>query len=159
MWPPPPDDPPNEPPDVRELLDDVAREDRPAFVSLFLYLVRIKEGDDDADHPSVEERREIERRERLARVLGVRVADTEVERILNALGLGVETVTDGWRVTAPTRRFDIEIEEDLIEEVVRFIGYDKLPTTAPIAPITARGRHEDQRSSHAVRAALAGLGA
>ena len=71
------------------------------------------------------------RRERLARVLGVRVADTEVERILNALGLGVETVTDGWRVTAPTRRFDIEIEEDLIEEIARIHGYNVIPTTLP----------------------------
>ncbi len=71
------------------------------------------------------------RRERLARVLGVRVADAEVERILSALGLGVETVADGWRVTAPTRRFDIEIEEDLIEEIARIHGYNAIPTTLP----------------------------
>ncbi len=71
------------------------------------------------------------RRERLARVLGVRVPDAEVERILNALGLGVETVVDGWRVTAPTRRFDIEIEEDLIEEIARIHGYNVIPTTLP----------------------------
>ncbi len=71
------------------------------------------------------------RRERLARVLGVQVADAEVERILSALGLGVETVADGWRVTAPTRRFDIEIEEDLIEEIARIHGYNAIPTTLP----------------------------
>ncbi len=71
------------------------------------------------------------RRERLARVLGVRVADAEVERILRALGLGVETGSDGWTVVAPTRRFDLAIEEDLIEEIARIHGYDTIPTTLP----------------------------
>lgn len=71
------------------------------------------------------------RRERLARVLGVRVADGEVERILRALGLGVANVDDGWTVTAPTRRFDLAIEEDLIEEIARIRGYDAIPTTLP----------------------------
>lgn len=71
------------------------------------------------------------RRERLARVLGVRVADAEVERILRALGLGVTNAADGWTVTAPTRRFDLAIEEDLIEEIARIHGYDAIPTTLP----------------------------
>ncbi len=71
------------------------------------------------------------RSERLARVLGVRVADAEVERILRALGLGVETGSDGWTVVAPTRRFDLAIEEDLIEEIARIHGYDTIPTTLP----------------------------
>lgn len=71
------------------------------------------------------------RRERLARVLGVRVADGEVERILRALGLGVTNAADGWTVTAPTRRFDLAIEEDLIEEIARIHGYDAIPTTLP----------------------------
>jgi phenylalanyl-tRNA synthetase beta chain len=71
------------------------------------------------------------RRERLARVLGVRVADSEVERILGALGLGVEATGDGWDVTAPTRRFDLAIEEDLIEEIARIHGYNAIPTTLP----------------------------
>ncbi len=71
------------------------------------------------------------RRARLARVLGTHVADAEVERILVALGLGVEATDDGWRVTAPTRRFDIAIEEDLIEEIARIHGYNAIPTTLP----------------------------
>lgn len=71
------------------------------------------------------------RRARLARVLGVQVADTEVERILRALGLGVEAEADGWQVTAPTRRFDVAIEEDLIEEIARIHGYDAIPTSLP----------------------------
>ena len=43
----------------------------------------------------------------------------------------VETTADGWQVTAPSGRFDIEREEDLIEEVARIFGYDKIPTHSP----------------------------
>ena len=71
------------------------------------------------------------RRARLARVLGTQVADAEVERILRALGLCVDATADGWTVTAPTRRFDLAIEEDLIEEIARIHGYDAIPTTLP----------------------------
>jgi phenylalanyl-tRNA synthetase beta chain len=71
------------------------------------------------------------RRARLARVLGTTVADTEVERILRALGLGVAATADGWTVDVPTRRFDLAIEEDLVEEVARIHGYDAIPTTLP----------------------------
>ncbi|KAB8314217.1 phenylalanine--tRNA ligase subunit beta [Tolypothrix campylonemoides VB511288] len=79
------------------------------------------------------------RRERLARLLGVRVDDAEVERILRALGLGVDATADGWRVTAPPRRFDIAIEEDLVEEIARIHGYDRVPATLPVgaAPLRA----------------------
>ncbi len=71
------------------------------------------------------------RRERLARLLGIRIDDAEVERILRALGLEVEATADGWTVVAPTRRFDLAIEEDLIEEVARIHGYDAIPATLP----------------------------
>lgn len=71
------------------------------------------------------------RRARLARVLGTTVADAEVARILNALGLQVQDTADGWQVTAPPRRFDLAIEEDLIEEVARIHGYDAIPDTLP----------------------------
>ncbi|MGH8031692.1 MAG: phenylalanine--tRNA ligase subunit beta, partial [Luteimonas sp.] len=71
------------------------------------------------------------RRARLARVLGLSIADAEVGRILRALGLHVDDGADGWRVTPPTRRFDLAIEEDLIEEIARIHGYDAIPTTLP----------------------------
>ena len=78
------------------------------------------------------------RRARIIRVLGIAIEDAEVERILTALGMHVNAQTDGWRVTPPSRRFDIEREEDLIEEVARIHGYDaipaRLPAGAPPAP-------------------------
>lgn len=71
------------------------------------------------------------RRDRLARLLGLAVPDADVARILRALGLDVEETADGWRVGVPTRRFDLAIEEDLIEEVARIHGYDAIPATLP----------------------------
>ncbi|MBA2238941.1 MAG: phenylalanine--tRNA ligase subunit beta, partial [Lysobacter sp.] len=71
------------------------------------------------------------RRTRLRRVLGMEVDDAAVTRILRALGMVIVDRPDGWEVTAPTRRFDIAIEEDLIEEVARIHGYEAIPTTLP----------------------------
>lgn len=91
------------------------------------------------------------RRARLARVLGAQVADAEVTRILTALGLAVETQADGWTVTPPARRFDLAIEEDLIEEIARIHGYDAIPMSLPgggtrlVAPSETRSSEHDLR--------------
>ena len=69
------------------------------------------------------------RRERLAAVLGCVIPDDEVEAILGQLGMPPETTEQGWSVTPPSWRFDIEIEEDLIEEIARVHGYDEIPET------------------------------
>ncbi|MBJ6979633.1 phenylalanine--tRNA ligase subunit beta [Luteimonas sp. MC1895] len=98
------------------------------------------------------------RRARLARVLGVDIADAEVERILRALGLGVEAGADGWTVTAPTRRFDLAIEEDLIEEVARIHGYDAVPTTLPGGGTRLVSPSERRVPERDLRRALAGRG-
>ncbi|WP_047128914.1 phenylalanine--tRNA ligase subunit beta [Xanthomonas arboricola] len=71
------------------------------------------------------------RRARIARVLGIQIDDGEVVRILSALGMQLEAVAEGWQVMAPSRRFDIAIEEDLIEELARIHGYERVPTTLP----------------------------
>ena len=98
------------------------------------------------------------RRARLARVLGVQIPDDEVERILRALGLGVETGAEGWTVTAPTRRFDLAIEEDLIEEIARIHGYDAVPTTLPGGSTRLIAPSESRVPEHDLRRALAGRG-
>jgi len=73
------------------------------------------------------------RRDHLARLLGLEIDDGEVVRILESLQLQVDPVDEGWRVTPPSHRFDIEIEADLIEEVARIHGYDSIPETTAYA--------------------------
>jgi phenylalanyl-tRNA synthetase beta chain len=67
------------------------------------------------------------RRERLATVVGVALDDDEVNGILDSLGMDVEAKPSGWTVMPPSWRFDIAIEEDLIEEVARVHGYHSVP--------------------------------
>ena len=94
------------------------------------------------------------RRTRLARVLGTQVADAEVARILGALGLAVEVVAEGWQVTPPARRFDLAIEEDLIEEIARIHGYDAIPATLPGGSTRLVAPSESRSSEHDVRRQL-----
>ncbi|HEX7341142.1 MAG TPA: phenylalanine--tRNA ligase subunit beta [Rhodanobacteraceae bacterium] len=86
------------------------------------------------------------RRARLARVLGINVADADVERILRALDMRVETTDEGWQATPPSRRFDIEREEDLIEEIARVHGYRHIPMRAPGGELVAGAQPEARRS-------------
>ena len=94
---------------------------------------------------------------RAAKVLGMPVSLDQCEAIFTRLGFDQQIEGDTIRVTPPSHRFDIQIEEDLIEEVARVIGFDQLPDMPPLAPVTARVRVEAQRNSHTVRRALAGL--
>ncbi|KZC19121.1 MULTISPECIES: phenylalanine--tRNA ligase subunit beta [Rhodanobacter] len=98
------------------------------------------------------------RRVRLQRVLGVDVAEAEVARIFTALGMQVATTADGWRVTAPSSRFDIEREEDLIEEVARIFGYDNIPTATPAGALTLAIEPEARIGELALREQLAARG-
>src|SRR6185369_8686131 len=72
------------------------------------------------------------RRDRLSRLLGLTVPDADVMRILQALGLGVLPASDGWDVSVPTFRVDLLREVDLIEEVGRHHGFDKLEPAFPV---------------------------
>ena len=67
---------------------------------------------------------------RIVRVLGMEIAAGEVAGGLERLGMEVAECAGGWLVTPPSHRFDIAIEEDLIEEVVRLAGYDRVPPVA-----------------------------
>ncbi len=95
---------------------------------------------------------------RAAKVLGMPLTQAQCVKALTGLGLPVLEGDGVIEVTAPSYRFDLQIEEDLIEEVARMIGFHNLPQTPPQAPITARMRPENQRSPFAVRRSLAGLG-
>ena len=96
--------------------------------------------------------------QRASRIIGMPVTQAQCAEVFRRLGMSFSEGDGTLTVHPPSWRFDLAIEEDLIEEVIRVIGYGQLPTTAPIAPITAHVRREDGRSSHAVRRALAGLG-
>ncbi len=98
------------------------------------------------------------RRARLTRVLGVQITDTEVVRILSALDMAVEATADGWQVTPPSRRFDIAIEEDLIEEIARIHGYDRIPLSAPTGEIRLPLHPENVISATQARQQLAARG-
>ncbi|MDE2257088.1 MAG: phenylalanine--tRNA ligase subunit beta [Xanthomonadaceae bacterium] len=98
------------------------------------------------------------RRARLARVLGIDIADAEVERILGKLDMRVEKTAEGWRVTPPSRRFDIAIEEDLIEEIARIHGYDRVPRHAPGGELHLHLPSEAELSPARLRAQLAARG-
>ena len=64
---------------------------------------------------------------RVEKVLGVSIENQRIETILQHLGLQPEKTVDGFRVTAPSFRYDIEIEADLIEEIARVYGYENIP--------------------------------
>lgn len=98
------------------------------------------------------------RRERLAKVLGVVVKDAQVTEILQRSGFDVAEQNDGWQVEVPTYRFDITIEEDLIEEVARVYGYNNIPTVAPVAELRMQRTAEADLSIRDIKRTLLAQG-
>ncbi|MGO4377427.1 phenylalanine--tRNA ligase subunit beta [Pseudoduganella sp. RAF53_2] len=95
---------------------------------------------------------------RAAKVIGVALTDEVVADIFKRLALPFTLENGVFSVTAPSYRFDIEIEEDLIEEVARVYGFENIPTRPPVAANEMRIADEDTRSIFAVRHQLADLG-
>ncbi|KAA3619161.1 MAG: phenylalanine--tRNA ligase subunit beta [Proteobacteria bacterium] len=94
------------------------------------------------------------RRDRLRNMLGFAIPDREVLRILTRLGMGVRVLRKGWRVRAPSRRYDIEGEHDLIEEIARIYGYHNIPELAPRVEPTRGSRDEATLPSHRFKTLL-----
>jgi phenylalanyl-tRNA synthetase beta chain len=92
---------------------------------------------------------------RAHRILGVPVPAAEMADIFGRLGLAHSREGDGFVVTPPSFRFDIEIEEDLVEEVARVYGFDRIQARPPRAPAVMRPQPEAHRSRHALRQRLA----
>jgi phenylalanyl-tRNA synthetase beta chain len=92
---------------------------------------------------------------RARKLIGVELSDAEIEQAFARLRL--PCVRDGERfvVTPPSYRFDLQIEEDLVEEVVRLWGYERLPVRPPRAASPMRAQPEGRRGLLAIKRALA----
>ncbi|MBQ5947276.1 phenylalanine--tRNA ligase subunit beta [Massilia sp. ST3] len=95
---------------------------------------------------------------RAAKVIGVPLTDETVADIFTRLALPFSFDQGVFSVTAPSYRFDIEIEEDLIEEVARVYGFENIPALPPVAPSAMLIEPENTRSLFAIRHQLADLG-
>jgi phenylalanyl-tRNA synthetase beta chain len=88
---------------------------------------------------------------RCHRVLGVPVTQAEVAKIFGSLGLDFKVEGDDFIVTPPSYRFDLELEEDLIEEVARIYGFENIPAVPPMARAKMFSQPEIRRGAHALR--------
>lgn len=99
------------------------------------------------------------RAERITQMLGMEIDGPEVERLLTALGLTVTADgADQWRVEVPSHRFDISLEVDLIEELARLYGYNRLPVRYPQARLAPQAKAEAQGDLPALRRLLVARG-
>jgi len=92
---------------------------------------------------------------RAQKVIGVAVSADEMASIFTRLGLTHTRTAEAFVVTPPSYRFDIEIEEDLIEEIARIYGFDNIPAEPPRTRAAMRARPEGERGLHALRARIA----
>jgi phenylalanyl-tRNA synthetase beta chain len=95
--------------------------------------------------------------DRAAKVIGMPVTQAQCESAMQRLSLQFTSEPGRLTVTPPSWRFDLQIEEDLIEEVLRVLGYQTLPDTPPVAALTARVRSESQRGLDTLRHQMAAL--
>ncbi|MBY6105858.1 phenylalanine--tRNA ligase subunit beta [Ferrimonas balearica] len=98
------------------------------------------------------------RRAKLDALLGHVISDEDVSEILTRLGCEVTVVDGGWQAKAPSWRFDMAIEQDLIEEVARIYGYNNIPNLAPVAELTMTDHTEAKLPLKRVRSLLVDRG-
>jgi phenylalanyl-tRNA synthetase beta chain len=129
------------------------------ITALVLQVCGGRAGPIDDYQPNVPQRNPVTLRvARAAKVIGMPVTQDDCAGVFKRLGLQHSAGDGQLTVTPPPWRFDLQIEEDLIEEVIRVIGYDKLPLSPPLAPVRPTRQPEARRSAFAVRRALASLG-
>lgn len=110
----------------------------------------------EADLPSCAEITLVEAN--IEKMLGLTIEASEVEEILVRLGMNVSKVEGGWKVIAPSYRFDMAIEADLIEELARIYGYNRLPVRTPMAATPLLPVPENELAMKDVRRQLVGRG-
>ena len=84
------------------------------------------------------------RKSRILKILGTELSNNDIETILYRLGMQLTKQADGWQVTSPTFRFDITLEEDLIEEIARVYGYNNLSSQKPQTTLNFMANSEQQ---------------
>ena len=94
---------------------------------------------------------------RAAKVIGMPITQSQCEGVMQRLGFAFSSAPGAITVTPPSWRFDLKIEEDLIEEVIKVLGYEHLPTTPPLASLAPRVRSESLRGLDALRHQMAAL--
>jgi phenylalanyl-tRNA synthetase beta chain len=92
---------------------------------------------------------------RIEKLLGFKIAASEVQKILRRLGMSVKKSASGWRVLSPSWRFDLGREVDLIEEIARLYGYENLPVHRPQTVMTMTPSPEGRLPVSRLRLALA----
>jgi phenylalanyl-tRNA synthetase beta chain len=92
---------------------------------------------------------------RARKVIGMAIAEAEMASVFRRLGFEFRDEGQRFVVHPPSYRFDLEIEEDLIEEVARLHGFDRIPAHPPRAPAKMRAQPETRRSLHALRERVA----
>jgi len=95
---------------------------------------------------------------RAQKVIGVPIPAEEMAQVFSRLGFAFEKDKGSFTVTPPSFRFDLEIEEDLIEEVARIHGFERIGAHPPCAPATMLPAPERRRSAHVLRERLAAAG-
>ncbi|MGD2054181.1 MAG: phenylalanine--tRNA ligase subunit beta [Gammaproteobacteria bacterium] len=96
--------------------------------------------------------------ERINRVLGIELDKGEIIDILMRLGMEVKSFKDHWMVKPPSYRFDIEIEADLLEELVRIHGYNNIPRTRPLYQAAMCAMPENRQPLTRLRQSLVNRG-
>jgi phenylalanyl-tRNA synthetase beta chain len=98
------------------------------------------------------------RRATIAKLLGLELADAQVEKILQGLGIVIEPAAGGWKAIPPSWRFDLAIEVDLIEELARIYGYNRLPVRSIRSDLPLAPRPESRLSNAVLRRSLVARG-
>lgn len=92
---------------------------------------------------------------RAMKVIGIPLTNEIVSDVFKRLGFEFKQANDVFKVTPPSYRFDIEIEEDLIEEVARMYGFENIPDVPPVATLKMSAKAEAKRGIHLLRQRLA----
>lgn len=112
-----------------------------------------------SSHEAIPKKREIRLSDgKITQLLGISISSVDVKRILTALGFVCRRESDKWIVVPPTWRFDISIPEDVIEEIARLYGYDKIPLQPMSCVLDPASKAEEGKSWDEIRSSFSSLG-